>query len=74
MCHGSIDPKFLMGDAEHRYRATAVEPTGEPSGVMPPELMGGLRGVWARIVARATPSKAGTRVAARTHFARGVRS
>jgi hypothetical protein len=51
MCHGSIDPKFLMRDAEDRYRATAVAPTPQPSRELPPELMGGVRGVWARLVA-----------------------
>lgn len=49
MCHGSVDPKFLMQDAEARYRATAVAPTPQPSAEIPPELMGGLRGVWARV-------------------------
>lgn len=50
MCHGSIDPKILMRDAETRYRTAAAErPATEPSGTLPPELMGGWRGVWARI-------------------------
>lgn len=53
MCHGSIDPKFLMRDAEDRFRATATAPASEPTGELPPELMGGLKGVWARLFVRA---------------------
>lgn len=49
MCHGSIDPKFLMREAEDRYHATAVAPTTAPSRELPPELMGGLSGVCARL-------------------------
>ncbi len=55
MCHGSIDPKILMRDAEARFRKGVVaRPATEPSGSMPPELMGGWRGVWARTVTRLT--------------------
>ncbi len=57
MCHGSIDPKLLMRDAGDRYRATAVAPTTQPSRELPPELMGGLHGVWARIALRFERSK-----------------
>ncbi len=61
MCHGSIDPKLLMRDAEERYRASAVvAATTGPSRELPPELMGGLRGVWARIIA-ALPTGQGAR-------------
>lgn len=51
MCHGSIDPKFLMRDAEARLHAAGAvrEADGATDGQLPPELMGGLRGVWARV-------------------------
>lgn len=51
MCHGSIDPKYLMQDAEARLRAADAvrEADGTSDGRVPPELMGGLGGVWARM-------------------------
>lgn len=54
MCHGHIDPKTLMREAEDRYRAgVAVENNATArSGAVPAELIGGLRGVWARLKAR----------------------
>lgn len=74
MCHGSIDPKFLMRDVETRYCVTAVEPTRASTGKIPPELMGGLRGVWARIVAKLAPPMRKPRVARRSHLSGGRRS
>ncbi len=52
MCHGSIDPKFLMREVEDRVRTAAPAPSNEASpGSLPPELMGGWRGAWARLAA-----------------------
>ncbi|GAB5449112.1 hypothetical protein [Gymnodinialimonas sp.] len=51
MCHGSLDAKLLMREAEDRVRVTAAAADTAPSGALPPELMGGLAGVWARLVA-----------------------
>lgn len=51
MCHGDIDPRILMQDAEARLRqAGAVRVEGRDGDTeIPADLMGGLRGVWARL-------------------------
>jgi len=61
MCHASIDPKFLLSDAEDRYRAaqgqfahSATEEALETE--IPPQFIPGWRGVWAR-VARVLPRR-----------------
>lgn len=51
MCHGAIDPKYLVQDGDMRLRAAGAvrAADGARDGQVPPELMGGLRGVWARM-------------------------
>ncbi|MEM7724069.1 MAG: hypothetical protein AAF376_17105 [Pseudomonadota bacterium] len=56
MCHGHIDPKTLMREAEERYRiaqpvSTSNRTSDQPTEI-PPELIGGLKGVFARLRAR----------------------
>ena len=56
MCHAQLDPKLLMQDAADRYRIAQPSTQREESRVsdtgVPPELMGGFGGVWARLNAR----------------------
>jgi len=52
MCHGAIDPKTLMREAEDRYRA--VQPAASAEGeaadeTIPPQFIPGFRGVVARV-------------------------
>lgn len=42
MCHGAIDPKFLMREAEDRVCIPVATPATAPTG----GAIGGLRGVW----------------------------
>lgn len=62
MCHGHIDPKMLMREAEDRFRAAQPAPSQardkDAPVQVPPEFIGGLRGVWARITALAAPLRA----------------
>ncbi len=53
MCHGAIDPRLEMRDAEDRVRASAADLSraSVPEGHVPPELIGGLRGAFARVAA-----------------------
>lgn len=63
MCHGHIDPKTLMREAEDRYRiaqpaSDETRASDRPTEI-PPELIGGLKGVIARLRAR-LPRRGGT--------------
>jgi hypothetical protein len=55
MCHAQLDPKLLMQDAERRYRAAqpaSVTAETQDGATIPPDLMGGVRGIVARLMAR----------------------
>lgn len=55
MCHAQLDPRLLMQDAEERYRAARpLSPSVDDrdAATIPPELIGGLRGVVARMMAQ----------------------
>ena len=50
MCYGHVDAKVLEREARDRMSAVVVETTGDDKPApLPPELMGGLRGIWARL-------------------------
>ena len=61
MCHGHIDPRTLMIEAEMRYRAAQPRPDvaqpGDAAPELPPELTGGLKGLWARVRAALAASR-----------------
>ncbi len=48
MCYGHVDTKVLEREVQDRLRGVERAPT-EVSEGLPPELIGGLRGVWARL-------------------------
>jgi hypothetical protein len=61
MCYGHVDVKVLEREAQERLRGAAPLSAPEMSVGLPPELIGGWRGVWARFamtLRRLRPAKA----------------
>ena len=55
MCYGNIDPRILALETEDRCVSVKMATDAAPersAGGVPPELMSGWRGVWARFAAR----------------------
>ncbi|MEJ6391344.1 hypothetical protein [Gymnodinialimonas ulvae] len=51
MCYGHVDAKVLEREVQDRLRAAQRAPHDTAPEGLPPELMGGLRGVFARVSA-----------------------
>jgi hypothetical protein len=54
MCHAHVDPKYLMQDTEATFRAAQAASQAEGAALetdvtIPPHLIPGWRGVWARL-------------------------
>lgn len=51
MCYGHVDAKVLEREVQDRVRAAQRAPQDNAPEGLPPELMGGMRGVFARVSA-----------------------
>lgn len=67
MCYGQVDAKTLERETMDRLRAArpAAKADARAEADLPPDLMGGLAGVWARLRKRLGHLRPGGRVAAR---------